>query len=169
MDGETKLGQEMMAKAASGGKIDPQAMAAMAQGIKTVDQTLKDILTPDQMAAYQQMQAEQHNSVQESMAISQTNQLAPLLQLSDSQKDQVYAALYQLNSQSPAGIKNSPVNPSDPTAFLDAQAHAKEDALAKILTPDQLATYHQQAQGQLQTQKAIMQKFIPPSAPPQAH
>jgi tRNA A37 threonylcarbamoyladenosine modification protein TsaB len=94
------------------------------------------------------------------------NQLAPLLQLTDSQKDQVYNALYQVqtNSQDPNWIKNNPVNRSDPTAFLDAQAKAKEDALSKILTPDQLATYHQQAQSQLDTQKAMVQKLSPATA-----
>ena len=53
------------------------------------------------------------------------------------------------------------VNPSDPTAIFDAQAKAKEDALSKILTPEQLAAYHQQAQSQLDMQKAMMQKFMP--------
>ena len=48
--------------------------------------------------------------------------------------------------------------------MLDARAKAKEDALAKILTPEQLATYHQQAQSQLDVQKAMMQKFMPATA-----
>jgi hypothetical protein len=171
MDDEAKLGEEMMSKMGSGGKIDPQTMAAMGQGIKTVAQALDDILTPDQKTAYQQMQTEQKNSAQASMAVSQMNQLAPLLQLTDTQKDQVSTALYQVqvNSQDPNWIKNNPVNPSNPTAFLDVQAKAKEDALAKILTPDQLATYQQQAQSQLDAQKAMMQKFMPrPAASPPA-
>ena len=171
MDAEEKMSEEMMSKFGSG-KIDPhnpQAMAdlkAMTEGAKTVDQTLNDILTPDQKTAYKQMQADQKTSAQESTAVFQMNQLAPLLQLTDSQKDQVSSALYQLqvNSQDPNWIKNHPGNPSDPTAFLDAQAKAKEDALAKILTPDQLATYHQQAQSQIAAQKAMMQKIMPPSA-----
>ena len=170
MENETKLGQEMMAKFGSG-KMDPhnpQNMAdlkAMTEGNKSVDQTLKDILTPDQKTEYQQMQTEQKNSAQESMATSQTSQLAPLLQLSDSQKDQVYSALYQANldTQSPDWIK-AHVNVADPGSILDAQAKAKEDALSKVLTPSQLATYHQQAQSQLELQKSMMQKFTPPAA-----
>ena len=54
----------------------------------------------------------------------------------------------------------SPGSPANPIAFLDAQAKAKEDALAKILTPDQLATYHQQAQAQLDMQKSMMQNYL---------
>jgi len=165
MDEEAKRGEEMAAKMFAGGKIDPQTMADL-KNIKSVDQTLNDILTPDQKTAYQQMQAEEKTSSQESTAVFQMNQLAPLLQLTDSQKDQVSSALYQVqvNSQDPNWIKNNPVNPSNPTAFLDAQAKAKEAALAKILTPDQLATYQQQAQSQLDAQKAMMQKFMPPTA-----
>ena len=101
------------------------------------------------------------------------NQMAPLLQLSDTQKDQVGSALMQvqLDTQNPDWIKNNVATSStNPLAILDAQAKAKENALSKILTPDQLATYHQQAQSQLDAQKAMMQKFMPPtpSAPANA-
>ena len=90
-----------------------------------------------------------------------------MLQLTDAQKDQAYSALaqVQLETQDPTWIKNNAnISPGNPTAMLDAQAKAREDALAKILTPDQLATYHQQAQSQLDMQKAMVQKFMPPGA-----
>ena len=190
MDQEEKRTEESASKMFSGGKIDPQTMAAEFKDVKTVDQTLNDILTPEQKTAYQQMQADQKtayqqlktdqkNSATETMATNEMNQISPLLQLSDSQKDQVYTALYQVqqNAQDPNWIKNnmtaSPGSPANPSAFLDAQAKAKEDALAKILTPDQLATYHQQAQSQLDMQKSMMQKLMSAtagaSAPPATH
>ena len=167
MDADSKRGEEMASKMMSGGKIDPQAMSDL-KNVKTVDQTLNDILTPDQKTAYQQMQTDQKNSSAETMASVEMNQMAPLLQLNDSQKDQVYSALAQVqsDSQDPAWIKNNvPTSPANPLAILDAQAKAKEDALAKILTPDQLAAYHQQAQSQLDMQKAMMQKLMPPPQP----
>ena len=163
MDAEGKRGEEMAAKMFSGGKIDPQAMADL-KNFKSVDQTLKAILTPEQQTEYAQMQTDQKNSAAETMASVQMNQLAPLLQLSDSQKDQVYSALAQsqVDTQDPSWIKNNvPNGATDPVAIMEAQAQAKEAALAKILSPDQLATYHQQAQSQLDMQKAIMQKFSP--------
>ena len=164
MDEESKRGEEMAAKMLYGGKIDPQAMADL-KNIKTVDQTLDSILNPDQKTAYQQLQTDQKNSNAEMGATVEMNQLAPLLQLNDSQKDQVYSALAQaqLDMQDPNWIKAN-ANTGDPAAIMDAQAKAKEDALAKILTPDQLATYHQQAQSQLDMQKAMMQKLMPPNA-----
>jgi C-terminal processing protease CtpA/Prc len=86
--------------------------------------------------------------------------------LNDAQKDQVYSALCQaqVNEQDPTWIKNNVTNPTDPTAILDAQEKAKEDALSKVLTPDQLATFRQQMQSQLSMQKAMMQKMSPPTA-----
>ena len=176
MDEEGKRTEEMASKMFRGGKFDPQAMAnlkndpqtmADLKNIKSVDQTLNDILTPDQKTAYQQMKTDQKNSAAETTASVEMNQISPLLQLTDSQKDQVYSALaqVQLDTQDPTWIKNNvTTSPTNPLAMLDAQAKAKEDALAKILTPDQLATYHQQAQSQLDMQKAMMQKFTLPSA-----
>jgi hypothetical protein len=174
LDEEAKRGEEMAAKMFSGGKIDPQSLGDL-KNAKTVDQTLNDILTPDQKAAYQQMKTDQKTSATEMVATSEMNQVAPLLQLSDSQKDQVYSAFYQVQTdmQDPNWIKTNMAagGATNPTAILDAQAKAKEDALSKILTPDQLATYHQQAQAQLDLQKSMMQKFSPATvtvAPAQA-
>ncbi|MCE0522653.1 MAG: hypothetical protein LV480_07055 [Methylacidiphilales bacterium] len=163
MDAEDKMGEEMMTKFGTG-KFDPKdpkvqaEIMALSQGTKTVDQTLNEILTPDQKTAYQQMQAEQQSSSQQSTAVFQMSQLAPLLQLSDAQKDQVSNALYQFDANLSQRMKT---NGTDPIANLEAEAKAKEDALAKILTPEQLATYHQQAQSQLDAQKAMLQKMMP--------
>ena len=166
MDEQDKNAQEMTAKMFSGGKIDAQAVAAQLKGQKTVDQTLDDILNPQQKTDYEQMKTDEKNSAAETMASVEMNQFAPALQLSETQKDQVYNALAQaqLNTQDPNWIKNNLPSGGNPTAMLDVQAKAKEDALAKILTPDQLAIYHQQAQSQLDMQKSMMQKFMPQAA-----
>ena len=166
MDQEASRAQEMAAKMLSGGKMDPQTMADL-KNIKSVDQTLDAILTPDQKTAYQQMKTDEKGSSAEMMASVEMNQISPLLQLSETQKDQVGSALYQvqLNAQDPTWIKNNvTVSSGNPLAMLDAEEKAKEDALSKILTPDQLATYHQQAQTQLDMQKSMMQKFSPPAS-----
>jgi len=164
LDEEGKRAEEMAAKMLSGGKIDPQAMADLKNNAKSLDQTLNDILTPDQKTAYEQMKTDQKNSAAEMMVTVEMNQVSPLLQLNDSQKDQVYNALYQvqLDTQDPNWVKNNVTTAStDPLAILDAQAKAKEDALSKILTPDQMTAYQQQVQNQLNMQKAMMQKFMP--------
>jgi cell division protein FtsB len=160
MDEEAKRMEDMFA----GGKFDPAAMAKQ-QGANSVDKTLDSILTPDQKAIYKQIQDDEKSSAAETMATMEMNQVAPVLGLSDAQKDQVYSALYQVqtNMTDPNWIKNIAATGSDPMAVMEAQAKAKEDALAKILTPDQMATYQQQVQNQMEMVKSMMQKMTPPS------
>jgi hypothetical protein len=110
------------------------------------------------------MQSDERTSSAESMASMQMNQVAPLLNLSENQKDQVESALYQvqMNSEDPKWIQKNTSTPGDPTVLMDAEEKAKEDALAPILTPDQMAAYKQQTESQLNMQKSMMQKFMPP-------
>jgi len=122
------------------GKVDPQAAAAA----NTLDQALAAVLTPQQQAAYQQVVADEKASRAETMASVQMNQIAPLLQLSDSQKDQVASALYQVQVAAPDPT-NLMTNPNA-ASVMAAQAQATQAALAKVLTPDQLALYNQQPQ-----------------------
>ena len=164
MDAESQRTAEMSTKMLAGQKLDMQSIMKDAQNYKSAEQTIQDVLTPDQKTAYQQMQADQKKSQAETSASFEMNQVAPLLNLSETQKDQVESALYQahLDTQDPKWIqKNVTSTPGDPTAFMDAQEKAKEDALASVLTPDQMTAYKQQAQSQLDTQKAMMKKFMP--------
>jgi hypothetical protein len=166
MDEDSKRAQDVAAKMLSSGKFDPQALAAL-RNVKSVDQTLDDVLSPDQKTAYAQMKTDQQNSAVETAATNEVNQMSPILQMSDSQKDQAYSALAQVQTevQDPNWIKaNVPTNPNDPFAVMEAQSKAKEDAMSKILTPDQMATYTQQTESQIAMQKLIMQKFMPPAA-----
>ena len=132
--------QLMQQRFRNGGKIDPQAAASA----NTLDQTLATVLTPEQQTAYQQLQADEQTSRAETSATVQVNQMSPLLQLSDSQKDQVSNALYQIQmtAPDPATLITDP----NATSEILAQAQATQAALAKVLTPDQMALYQQQAQ-----------------------
>ncbi len=166
MDSEEKMQSEGASALLNGGKIDPSAY----KGLKTVDQTLNEILSPDQKTAYQQLKTDEKNSSAEMMASVQMNQVAPMLQLNDAQKDQMVSALeqVQLSASDPAWIKANVTNMTDPAAILQAQQKARNDALAKILSPDQLATYEQQAQAQLTMQQQMMQQFHPGAGSPAA-
>ena len=164
MDAESQRTEDMAAKMLSGQKVDFQALAKSGQAFESVEQVIQDVLTPDQKTGYQQIQNDQKTSSAETTASFEMNQVAPLLNLSETQKDQVESALYQvqLDMQDPNWIqKNGASVATNPTAILDAQEKAKEDALANVLTPDQLAAYKQQAQAQLNLQRAMMQKFMP--------
>ena len=164
MDAENERTAEMSTRFLAGQKIDMKSLMKDARNFKTADQTIQDVLTPDQKAAYAQIQSDQKKSQAETTASFEMNQVAPMLNLSETQKDQVESALYQaqLDSQDPKWIQKNAANmKGDPTAMMDAQEKAKEDALASILTPDQMTAYKQQAQSQLDLQKAMMKKFMP--------
>ena len=164
MDAESERAQAMGAKMLSGQKIDMQALVKDAGKIKSADQTIQEVLTPDQKTAYQSMQADEKKSRAETSASLEMNQVAPMLNLNENQKDQVESALYQvqIDSQDPKWLQqHSSSTPGDPTAYLDAEEKAKEDALTSILTPDQMTAYKQQQQSQLDMQKAMMKKFMP--------
>jgi hypothetical protein len=140
MDADAKARRDIGRQLFQGGKVDPQAAASA----NTLDQTLATVLSPDQMTAYQQVQTEEKASQADTSATVQVNQMAPLLQLSDSQKDQVVSALYQvqLTAPDPTSLMTNP----NAASVIAAQAQATQAALAKVLTPDQMALYQQQAQ-----------------------
>jgi len=122
------------------GKVDPQTTAGAPQP-DALQLTLATVLTPDQQAQYQQVQAEEQASRADTAATVQINQVAPLLQLSDSQKDQVFNALYQVQM----GAPDPTTMMTNPMAAVTAQSQATQAALAKVLTPDQMALYQQAA------------------------
>ena len=100
MDAESKRMEAMTAKFMAGQKLDMQTIGADMKDHKTVDQTLDEILTPDQKDRLQANADGRKNSQAEMMASSQMTQVAPLLQLNDAQKDQVESALYQVQLDS---------------------------------------------------------------------
>lgn len=122
------------------GNIDPTA----ATNANTLDQTLASVLTPQQQTAYQQVQADEQTSRADTSATTQVNQVAPLLQLSDSQKEQVFNALYQvqMSAPDPATLLTNP----NAASVMTAQAQATQAALAKVLSPTQMALYQQAGQ-----------------------
>jgi hypothetical protein len=141
MDADQKARRELGRQIfQQGGKIDPQAAA----NANTLDKTLAAVLTPAQQTAYQQVQNDEKVSRADTSATTQVNQVAPLLQLSDTQKDQVFNALYQvqLTAPEPSSLMTNP----NAAQVIQTQAQATQAALAKVLTPDQMALYQQSGQ-----------------------
>lgn len=141
MDADGRARRDMMQQMfRNNGKIDPQAATAA----NTLDQTLATVLTPEQQAAYKQVQADEQTSRADTMATTAVNQVAPLLQLSDAQKDQIFNALYQqqLTAPDPMSLMGNP----NAASIISAQAQAAQAAMSKVLTPDQMALYQQGGQ-----------------------
>ena len=127
------------------GTVDP-ALAAKAN---TLDQTLSTVLTPQQRIAYQQVQAEEQAARVDTQVVAQINQMAPLLQLTDQQKDQMSQQLYQAQMQTPDPTTLI-TNPNAPS-IITKQAQATDQALAKVLSPQQMDLYQQAGQAASQS------------------
>ena len=130
----------MRAMFRNGGKPDPNAPAT---NLNTLDKVLDETLTAQQKAQYLQVQADEKASRAEAAATVQISQMAPLLQFSDTQKEQVLNSLYTVQNSAPDPM--SLIGNPDAMTAITKQAQATQDALAKVLTPDQLSLYQQQA------------------------
>ena len=132
---------------ASRGAVDPALMAKA----NTLEETLSTVLTPQQKIAYQQVQSEEQTARADTQATTQVNQLAPLLQLTDAQRDQMVQQLYQVQMQAPDPTTLM-TNPNA-TSVITQQAQATQAALAKVLNTDQLSLYQQAGQAATQNQQ----------------
>ncbi len=142
MDTENKARRDLMRARFQGGQADPATTAAAS----SVQKTLATILAPDQQMAYAQLQSDEKAARAETTATSTIDQMMPLLQLTDAQKEQAMNALYQqqLSAPDPASLL------TDPRAMnqLSSQAQAQSSVLAKVLNQDQLALYTREQQVQ---------------------
>jgi hypothetical protein len=141
MDADNKARRDLMQQMfRNNGKVDPQAAA----NANSLDRVLATTLTPDQQLAYKQVQSDEQASRADTMATMQVDQMMPLLQLTDAQKDQVYNSIYQaqLTSPDPTSLLGNP----NAASVVMAQAKATQDAMTKVLTPDQMTLFQQQAQ-----------------------
>jgi hypothetical protein len=153
MDADQKARRDLMRQRfQNGGKIDPAAAAAA----NTLDKTLATVLSPDQQQKYQQLQTDEKTARAETMATSQVDGVMPLLQLTDTQKEAAMDALYQVQMAAPD--PSSLVTDPNALAALGTQAQSTQAALAKVLNPDQMTLYQQQAQAQAQAMAAFGQR-----------
>jgi len=107
-----------------------------------LDKQLANILTPDQQAQYQAMQADDKKNQIETQANMEFTTVQSSLQLSEDQKDPVFNALLKLNQSPPKGD-------------FAAQAEAKKAALQPLLTPAQFETYSKSVDNQTEMFKNL--------------
>ena len=141
MDADEQARRDVFRQARQNGTSpDPQALAAA----NTLDKTLTTVLSQYQQAQYQQLQSDEKAARAESSAMAQVDDLMPLLQLTDDQKEKAMNALYQqqLSAPDPMSLLGNP----NAVNTLTAQGQSMQSALQKVLTPDQYAIYQQQQQ-----------------------
>jgi Spy/CpxP family protein refolding chaperone len=145
MDADQQARRDAFRKARETGQPpDPAALAASS----TLDRTMASVLTPEQQVQYQQVQADEKTARAETTATAQVDNLVPLLQLTDDQKEKAMTALYQqqLSAPDPASLAGNP----NVLGTLAQQGQTVQAALKQVLTPDQYTLYQQSEQLQQQ-------------------
>jgi hypothetical protein len=145
MDADNQARRDMFRQMREGGaKTDLRSLTPP----NSLDKTLASVLSPQQQAAYQQLQSDEKASRAETMATQQVDQIMPLLQLTDSQKEAAMNALYQqqLSAPDPASLIGNP----NALATLTSQGQTTQAALQKVLSQDQYTLYQQDQQIQTQ-------------------
>jgi hypothetical protein len=119
------------------------------------DAAIKDLLTPEQQAGYDQLQVEERQNRAQMTANMELMQIQSMLQLDQSQQDRVYSAVYDLTLKQMTPAADGTGAPKDINQAFDA----KVDALRPILTPDQLQNYQKFIDSQRQMVNSMMQTF----------
>lgn len=132
-------------------------------GIQPID----DLLTPEQRTEYQALQKEEFQNTARVAASAEMMQLQGSLGLTQEQQDKVFSALYQQSvdpvSGSEATQKSASIN--DPAAGLQQAFDKKVEALRPILTSEQLKTYRDLQEKQIQMIQALFPKGAAPVPP----
>jgi len=131
---------------------------------KTVDQALKEILSPQQEKTWEELKASEPRAQAESIAINETNSVATRLHLNAEQQKKVLSALEQVELDSLDKFKGVH-SASELSTCLDNRALAQEMALAGILTTDQYAAYVESVRRDLLVQK-VARNLVPTQFPP---
>ena len=147
-DQEAKLRQAMMADAVVHRQVLAQWLSGNRSGqvagqaapvADNVDQTLNLILSPGQQSQYREIAADQLANHAQYMATVEVNNVVPLLQLSDAQKETAMNLVYQVQLSEP-----DPLTQPNCAASFTSKMQKIQAALTQVLTPDQLALYQAQ-------------------------
>ncbi len=167
MESDAEHISKLTNQAMSGEKMNPEEMTAESKNLKTLDQELDAILTPEQKAEYEVVKNDKQKSNIEMRANFEVSQIAPLMRLNEEQKDQFYGMIYQIEEkmQNPDWIKSNAINNSvpstDPNFYINRRDELKLEAAEKILTPDQFQTYKTHLESAAALQKEMIEKFSP--------
>jgi len=153
------------------GKLTPEDQKAIALGEGNQEADIQTVLTAEQVAAYPDYQHAEKIFAADRAASSEAFQLADNFSLSQEQKAQIQAALYQMNlDETPAkAVAAAAKKGGDLASFsalnLELQKSnlaAKVKILESMLTPEQINTYREEKMNQINLQASALKMFLPP-------
>jgi hypothetical protein len=135
------------------GKISREEMEKMGAADANIDDSIRGLLTPEQVSAYDQFQKEERQLQAAQVANMELFQMQGALQLTTEQQDQVYNILYDQNLKA--------MSTSEGRTFDSWQDRmkARTESLRTVLTAEQFQAYEKQQEVQRQMANNLMQSF----------
>ena len=140
------------------GKFDKAELNRLGGNAGNTDEQIKELLTPEQQAAYPTYQKEEASHNASLAANHELLQLQSSLDLTANQLDGVYAALFEANFNQLTG-GGTPQNIANAAEALKWAADQKATALAPVLTETQMQNYRQQLDQQARLVQDIMNRL----------
>lgn len=147
------------------GKLDQKKVAELRQQSGDPETEIRALLAPEQQSAYDTFQEEERTQNARVAANGELLQMQTTLGLTSVQQDQVYPILYEqtlLQFKGEAAGEKA----ANPAEVMQALLDRKAQALAEVLTPEQLQNYRQQQERQIEFMKRIMTQIEPPKPSP---
>ena len=164
----------------SGKPPAPEEIQATLQAPANEEADIKALLTPDQLAAYPDFLQAEASTNADDVAKSELSMITGKMDLSQEQKDQAHAALYQyhLTNNLPQIMADAMVKARASGKIADMfslgmeqkknSLEGKLKILNGILTPEQLQTYQQKQSDMFDMQASGMKMFLPQTNNPVA-
>jgi hypothetical protein len=136
------------------GELSKEEMEKMGkEPMKSEEEQIKALLTPEQIAGYDDYEKEEKVRMARLVANSELMQMQTTLQLTEEQQDKVFAVLAE-QAQSQFDPKSTGTNGFD----FRHQAETKAEALRGMLTPEQFERYRKFQEQQIKMIEAFMPK-----------
>ena len=154
LDRQTQVISKSMQKAFAG-KLGQEDMAELRRDSFDPETEIKALLSPEQLALYQEYKQDEAVGQARLAANAEMLQMQGSLGLSPEQQDQVFSVLYDATlrqmQDGPGGAKNG-----DPAEVLQSMLEQKVMALEGVLTAEQLQSYRQAQETQIQFLKTFL-------------
>ncbi len=152
----------VMAEKMFSGKATEGEVADAAQAQTNPVEQIKSLLSPEQKAAYDEVQAEELRNNARLVANSELLQMQGALGLTQEQQDSVFKAIYAATEEQFGGLGADPKKAMDFRGNLDR----KLAALKGVLTDEQFKAYEDMQQQQLKLIESMLPKGAKPGAAP---
>lgn len=129
----------------------------------TVSDLMEDILSPEQLAIYEENEEKEALEQKEAMAYSQLSQIQRQFVLEEEQKDAVFAIFYEAEYElEPDDWESLEIDSQDPdfsVKYQEAQNERLLEALSDVLTEEQLDRHRKKLESELEMQRKAMSMF----------